>query len=227
MRYGSRLPPTAGLTLIELLVALSLFALLGLLTWQATDHLTQARTHIGGELSRWRAIALAMHRIESEITQAVPGADGLQYFADGAVPAAALGEPGGTADPLAAAVWSLPPQGAPGRGPGAAVALLPPRAALLFSSTASADDAPGRMAFVLAGENLEWWLWPAPDAVEAPERVVLLERVRTMRWRFLHRGDWLDAWPPETSAVRVLPTAVAIDLELADAGNLVRILALR
>lgn len=227
MKRGQRIQAAAGLTLIELLVALSLFALLGLLTWQATAQLTQARTHIGEELSRWRAIALAMHRIESEITQLIAGADGLQYFADGAVPSAALDAEGNAAGPNGGAASGAAPADAPERGAAPSAAALPARAALLFTSTASVDDAPGRMAFVIAGENLEWWLWPAPDASEAPERVVLLERVRTMRWRFLHRGDWLDAWPPDTSAARALPAAVAIDLELADAGNLVRILALR
>lgn len=227
MKHRQRIQAADGLTLIELLVALSLFALLGLLTWQATDRLTQARSHIGEEFSRWRSITLAMHRIESEITQMIPGADGLQYFADGAAPSAALGEVGNATGPRGGADRGSPPAGGSERDAGTAAAALPPRAALLFTSTASADDAPGRMAFVIAGEDLEWWLWAAPDASAAPERVVLLERVRTMRWRFLYRGDWLDAWPPEASAARALPTAVAIDLELADAGNLVRILALR
>ena len=185
----------SGLTLIELLVALSLFALLGLLTWQATHHLTQARTRISDELGRWRAITMAMHRIESEAVQMVPGADGLQYFAEG--------------DAILTSGTTLP------------------SSALVFSSTASADDAPGRMAFVIVGERLEWWLWYAGDAVGVPERVVLLDRVRSMRWRFLDRGDWLDAWPPETSTTQELPAALAINLEPSDAGNLVRILALR
>ena len=185
----------SGFTLIELLVALSLFALLGLLTWQATHHLTQARTRISDELARWRAITMAMHRIESEAAQMVPGADGLQYFAEG--------------DAM------LTPE------------TPPPSSALVFSSAASADDAPGRMAFVLVGERLEWWLWSAPDAGAVPERVLLLDRVRSMRWHFLYRGDWLDVWPPETIAPQELPAALAINLEPSDAGNLVRILALR
>lgn len=206
-----------GLTLIELLVALSLFALLGLLTWQATHHLTQARTRIGDELARWREITVAMHRIESETLQVVPGADGLRYFAEGEAEPGTLAGLGGEATSAGALRFaeSLSREQS-----------SPQRSALVFSSTASADDAPGRMAFVVAGERLEWWLWPEVDAVGTPERVVLLEQVRSMRWRFLYRGNWLDTWPPETSAAHVLPAALAIDLELADAGNLVRILAL-
>lgn len=61
-----------GLTLIELMVALALFATVGLLTWHASTRLIDGRAHIGAELERWREISRALHRLELELLQIAP-----------------------------------------------------------------------------------------------------------------------------------------------------------
>lgn len=58
-----------GLTLIELSVALALFAVLGLLSWRATAQLADNRDRVGAELERWREISAAMQRVETELLQ--------------------------------------------------------------------------------------------------------------------------------------------------------------
>ena len=45
-----------GLTLIELMVAMALLGVVGVLTWRATSQLVDARARIGGELERWQAV---------------------------------------------------------------------------------------------------------------------------------------------------------------------------
>lgn len=179
-----------GLTLIEVMVALSVFAVLGLLTWRATDHLVGARQHIGAELERWRAISLAAHRIGGELQQIAPGT--LQFTP------------------------------APDTGAAEAAARM-----LSFTVMQGYDGLPARGGFVLVERRLEWWLWSHDNAAVPPERITLLDDVDAVRWRFLHADGWTEAWPPDPAAARVLPAAISLELELPDAGTLVRVFALR
>ena len=58
-----------GLTLIELVVALAVFAVLGMLTYRGTTQLMDSRHRLGGDLERWRAIERAMSVIETDLQQ--------------------------------------------------------------------------------------------------------------------------------------------------------------
>jgi general secretion pathway protein J len=62
----------AGLTLIELMVALALLGVIGLLTWRATSQLVDARARIGSELAHWQAVVHASALIERELLQIAP-----------------------------------------------------------------------------------------------------------------------------------------------------------
>jgi general secretion pathway protein J len=61
-----------GLTLIELMVALALLGVIGVLTWRATSQLVDARERIGSELGRWQAVVHATAFIERELMQIAP-----------------------------------------------------------------------------------------------------------------------------------------------------------
>lgn len=60
-----------GLTLIEVMVALAVFAVLGMLTYRGTAQLILARTQIEHELERWREIDRALQIVETELMQIV------------------------------------------------------------------------------------------------------------------------------------------------------------
>lgn len=60
-----------GLTLIEVMVALAVFAVLGTLTYRGTAQLILARTQIEQELERWREIDRALQIIETELIHIV------------------------------------------------------------------------------------------------------------------------------------------------------------
>lgn len=60
-----------GMTLIELLVALAVFAVLGTLTWRGTTQMIDSRQILEHELQRWRELGRALHVIENELLQAV------------------------------------------------------------------------------------------------------------------------------------------------------------
>lgn len=60
-----------GLTLIELLVALAVLAVLGLLSWKATAEIANQHRLVTRELQRWQDIAATLQRIEQDLLQTV------------------------------------------------------------------------------------------------------------------------------------------------------------
>lgn len=93
MSAGERMPSPRrlhGLTLVELVVALAVFAILGTLTWRGTAQLVDGGAAVDRELARWREIGRALHLIESELMQVVAPA-----AAAGAAPPLRWTESGG------------------------------------------------------------------------------------------------------------------------------------
>jgi general secretion pathway protein J len=60
-----------GLTLIELLVALSIFSILGVLCYRALEIASTSQLRITEDLHRWHTIARAMQRLQTNLQQAV------------------------------------------------------------------------------------------------------------------------------------------------------------
>lgn len=65
-RHGS-----PGMTLIELLVALVIFAVLGVMGYRATTVAVESRERISAEMQRWRDIANFLQIVETDLTQRV------------------------------------------------------------------------------------------------------------------------------------------------------------
>lgn len=65
-------PRQRGLTLVELLLALSLSAGLGLLSYRALALLVDSREQVARANQRWRDIALFFNRLEVDLLQCVP-----------------------------------------------------------------------------------------------------------------------------------------------------------
>ena len=91
-----------------------------------------------------------------------------------------------------------------------------------------------RVRYVLEEGVLYREQWPVLDATldPPPRRRVLLEDVTAFSVRFMHDGrDWQDTWPPAAvqsgtneRELRWRPSAGEITLELADWGRLVRLI---
>lgn len=61
-----------------------------------------------------------------------------------------------------------------------------------------------------------------------PDERVLLTGVTDLRLRFNHEGEWLDDWPPLNNPdAPPLPAGIAIRIELEDHGTIERTFALR
>jgi general secretion pathway protein J len=69
MRYPRRNP--AGFTLLEVLVALTLFSLFAITSYRALNAVLEAEAHSRGELSRWQNLGKIYSRIEADLQDAV------------------------------------------------------------------------------------------------------------------------------------------------------------
>lgn len=60
---------TRGLTLIELLVAIVIFSLLGLMAYRAVYSATESQKRLSEEYATWQRISRAISRVETELAQ--------------------------------------------------------------------------------------------------------------------------------------------------------------
>lgn len=58
-----------GMTLIEVMVAITIFAILGIITYRAVASMAQTRAHMDEQYARWRAIARTSQMIEADLMQ--------------------------------------------------------------------------------------------------------------------------------------------------------------
>lgn len=71
---------SVGFTLIELMVALGIFMVLGILSYRALTSIIESRDRVSVEQQRWQAITRFMQRVEFDLQQVPLGlADALSY----------------------------------------------------------------------------------------------------------------------------------------------------
>lgn len=200
-------PASRGFTLLELLVALAVFAIMAVAAYSGLRAVSYTRAAVEEQSRRLAAVQLAVYRLEQDLAQAVERGIRDEY-----------GEPqpallGGTltADrlTLTRAGWDNP--------------LAQPRASLQ------------RVAYRLRDGRLWRLHWPILDrgGLSAPRETLLLEKVQAFKIRFLDQKDWRDDWPPPSPLTEGpppnpdrLPRAVEVSLTLEDWGEITRLLLL-
>lgn len=195
-----------GFTLLELLVALAVFAIMAVIAYSGLRNVLFTRAAVEAESQRLAAVQMAVYRLEQDIEQAVPRSIRDEY---GDPQAALLG--GDLSDDrliLTRAGWDNP--------------LGQPRARLQ------------RIAYRLREGRLWRLHWPVLDRggrIE-PRETLLLDRVQAFKVRFLDKKSWRDDWPPPAEAeadrknLDAMPRAVEISLILEDWGEITRLLPL-
>jgi general secretion pathway protein J len=199
---GQSQPPmkTRGFTLIEVLIALTILALIGVLAYRAMAALADGEARLAAESQRWTTLDAFFSRAEADLRAAVPR--GVRH--------------GATREPAFAA-------GVDAAGNGV----------VTFTRAGSEfDDEPGvggqRVGYRMTGDTVEIEYWPAIDNVApaAPAVYPLLSGVTQFRLGYLgHDGRWLAQWPILGEAD--VPTAIRIELLLADGAHVERWIALQ
>ena len=194
-RHASR-----GFTLLELLVALSILALLSVLGYRAVAALSDSETRLTEETRRWRALDALFSRLEADLREAIPR----EARIGTGVEAAWLGTT--DADGNALLVFSRAgPEFAPEVG-----------------------SAGQRLGYRLARGAVEvlYWPWLDNSAGTEPTAYALEGDIAAFRIEYLDRtGAWRDRWP--FAGEPTLPRAVRVELTLAAGETVERWLALR
>jgi len=188
-----------GFTLVEILVALAIFAVLAAFAWRATGALVDGEASLAGESKRWQTLDALFARIEGDVGAAVPR--GIRV-AGGREPAwsGSIGADGQSSFAFTRAGGDPAEPGAEGT----------------------------RIGYRLAGGGVEIAYWPHLDrgAGAEPARYALADGIVRMEVRYADdEGRWTDRWPPERT--EGLPSAIAIALTLAEGGRIERVMVLR
>lgn len=200
----SRIHRQAGLTLIELVVAIALLALISSMAYRGLDSMTRSSERSLAVGEHWQRVALFFERFASDVAQ--PTQRPVRAAADNA--------------PLVPEWW--------GRLPDNVVATDPSAAQLEFTRKSAPGRDEVRMGYRLREGKLELLLWPSLDRAPStlPTVYVLLEGVSNLHFRYLDStGTWQESWP--ASGIKdALPRGVAIEVTTNDGVMLQRIFAL-
>lgn len=208
-----------GFTLLEVLVAIAIFALISAMAYSGLANVLRVDEHINKERATWRELSLLYLRMEEDISQACPrpirNAYGMPQPAlkGQQTDTRALGEPaleftrGGIFLPL-----PTEPQ------PTASQAKRPVRSDLQ------------RVAYRLNEGNLMRLTWPDLDRApqSRPQETIVLKDVTEFQLRYYDRKTgWVDQWPLGPPGVPVgltdLPSGVEVRLVLKTRGEFKRL----
>lgn len=198
-----------GFTLVELLVAVAIFAAVAAIAYGGLVQIAQTRGALAVQQDRFAALNRAMNDITRDLRQAIARPVRGNYGET--IPALR-----GSSDSLELSRL------------GFANPLAEPRSHIERVIYAINDNKLRRGRYAVLDR--------APGSV--PDNRDLLDRVRRLRWRYLdRRGNWSDLWPSSSIAPAQagvaplpreieLPRAVELTIELEDYGELRRVVAL-
>ncbi len=194
----------AGFTLLELLIAAAVFAIMATLAYGGLNTLINQRQTAGDSLQRLGAIQRGMNLLLRDTAQIVARPVRGPYRGD-PLPALQGGDGAEYALVFSRGGWRNP--------------LGQPRSSLQ------------RVAWRVEEDGLVRYAWQVLDQAQdsVPVRTVIMADVQRMAVRFLDEGgEWQTTWPPlaldNQPVAADLPQAVEISLDLEDWGRVVRLI---
>lgn len=191
-----------GFTLLEVLVAIAIFALFSAMAYGGLIRLIDSRERVDVERAYWREITLGFLRIQQDVSLArnreIRDSNGLEKR---------FAFEGRPTDSRAVA----------------ALTMEFTRGGVLVPTAASGDLQ--RVGYQLVDGRLMRLTWPVLDRAPTtqPTATAVLTGVDEFKTRFYHNGAWLDVWPPPSTAnAPPLPAAVEVTVTLKDRAQYVR-----
>jgi len=203
-----------GFTLLELLVAMAVLAVVGALGYRGLNSILDAEARLQAESRRWTDVSLLFSQLSEDLMMAVGRT--ARDDMDRTSPALLLS---GSA--------SVPAAG--GNAPMASGSAQLVVTRLGIGEGAATQSAPRRVGYRLRDGALEYLVWPDPDAAPgtAPAAYELIGDVADLQWQALDvDGRWYTDWPAARPAT-TLPRAVSVRIVLAPGEEITRILPLQ
>jgi general secretion pathway protein J len=192
-----------GFTLLEVLIAIAIVAVIAILGYRAVSALSGAETQLAAEATRWRTLDLLFARIEGDMRAAMPR----------------TARSGSTRE----APWLGFIANATSDAGDSAVTFS--RAGPEFQL--EAGSAGQRLGYRLRDGNIEVLYWASYDRPQDAQAATyaLIGGVSHFRLSYLARnGAWIDTWP--LSGDSDLPRAVRVQVTLSTGETIERWLAL-
>jgi len=192
-----------GFTLVELLVALAIFAIMTGFAYRGLAAMLDSREALQRESRKWRDISLFVSRIERDLAAVLARR--------------AIGSSGTPLAPVSSVIES---------------SASPEGLALTRSGSPIHENAlaaPQRVGYRLRDGSIERLSWTGVDAAprEEPRAIGVLREVSALSFRFLDpRGEWRSTWGLPGSAETAPPAAVEVTLQLASGEKIVRLVDL-
>jgi general secretion pathway protein J len=202
----TNLSRTRGFTLMEILVAIAIFAVVSVLALTGYNELIKQREHASASMARVRAVQRTVTRMTQDFEQLEPRP--IRDATAATTNAALLATTGGTTlAEFTRAGWTNP--------------------AGVSRSTEQ------RVAYRIVNGELFRDYWTVLDRTlnSTPVETKLLDKVKTVTLRFMDKNrQWQTVWPSSISATGAsgsnadLPKAVEITLTLEDWGEIKRLI---
>jgi general secretion pathway protein J len=190
-----------GFTLVELLVALAIFALISGFAYRGLNGMLESRAALEKESRKWRDVAIFVGRLDRDLSAALirpsHGAAGAPL-----APISSVTESSSSPDGLSFTRSGSPLQ-------------------------ESALAAPQRVAYRLRDGAIERLTWAGVDIAprDEPVAVAVLKPVSAFTVRFLDpAGEWRPTWGLPMNSVTTFPAAVEVTVQLASGEKIVRLL---
>jgi len=204
MRQVSR-KRVRGFTLIEILVAMFLLAIMGTAGFTMLQQITGARTRVEAQSARLTELQRTFYWLAEDVTQIIDRP--VRSSVDSILPAFQYNLQGISLFDLTRAGWANP-----------AADILPARSSLQ------------RVSYILEDDKLLRSYWYHLDSLEEEpiKRRQLLTGVEELTIRFMDPdGSWQEQWPPlNVEEDPGLPRALEFTFILTDLGSVVRVFGL-
>ncbi len=196
-------------TLIEVLVAIAIFAILALISYRTLSSVLDTRERLQKSSAVLRDQALFFARLENDLNAMLPRAS---RNGDGLMESALVVEaPSNVNDPV----------------------IRFSRAG--FAANTGAEAAPQRIGYRLNNNQIELLIWDGIDQAPraTPTAHVALKNIQNFQWRVLVRApnketSWRLGWQPtNTNEIDLLPTALEVTLTPNNGASIVRLFTLR
>ena len=193
-----------GFTLVELLVALAIFAVLAAFAYRSLDSMLQTRVALEKESRKWRDIALFVGRMERDLSSVLARRTAISPEGTLVMPVSSLVQSTSSDTGLA-----LSRSGSP-----------------LQENTLAA---PQRVAYRLRNNAVERLTWAGIDAAPRDEPIAtpVLKNVTSLAFRFLDvHGEWNTSWGIPGNGQDTAPNGVEVTVQLASGEKIVRLIDL-